>query len=114
MIQTSFIDIPAKPAPRPRKTAAQRKAERERRFKAFCEKNGHVYEMLRDMALKLKAAGHEHWGMRNLYEKLRYDLAVQTTEAAPNLNDWYAPMFARLLMQREPELRGMFKLRGRD
>src|SRR6185312_11756968 len=77
----------------------------EQRFEAFHESNGHVYRMLREMAIELKRAGHDHWGMRNLWERLRFDLAVRTTESNPRLNNIYAPCFARKLMAEVEELR---------
>jgi hypothetical protein len=82
------------------------------RFRAFHEKNPQVYDRLRQMALALKAAGHRRWGMRNLWEKLRYDLAVQTTATNFRLNDHFPPFYARLLMKQCPELKGFFEIRG--
>lgn len=113
MKQTTLFNVPTPKPPRKRKSAAVRRAERESHFAKFHAENPRVYSMLREMALKLKQTGHDHWGMRNLYEKCRYDLAVQTTETAPVLNDHFAPMYARMLMEREPALVGMFETRER-
>lgn len=113
MKQQTLFTVPEKKAPRRRKTAAQRKAERDRAFELFHAENPHVYTMLRDMALRLKRTGHEHWGMRNLYEKARYDLAVETTRVAPVLNDWFAPYYSRKIMAEVPELDGFFEVRNR-
>lgn len=113
MKQQTLFNVPAPKPPRKRKTAAQRKAERDRAFASFDAENPHVFTMLRDMALRLKRAGHDHWGMRNLYEKARYDLAVETTRTAPVLNDWFAPYYSRKLMTEVPELDGFFEVRSR-
>lgn len=88
-------------------------SDAEARFEQFHAENGHVYAMLRDMALALKRAGHKRWGMRNLYEKVRYDLAVQTTDKAPVLNDHFAPYYSRKLMAEVPELENFFEIRER-
>ena len=113
MHQTTLFNVPAPKPPRVRKTAAQRRAEREAAFERFHAENGHVYELLRKMALRLKRAGHNHWGMRCLYETLRYEFAVKTTQTAPVLNDWFAPYYARKLMAEVPELDGFFEVRER-
>jgi len=83
------------------------------RFDRFHTKNPHIYERLREMSLALLAKGYKHWGMRNLWEKLRYDLAVETEGASDfRLNDHFPPFYARLLMQQCPELQGFFETRG--
>lgn len=102
----------ARPKPR-RKTAAQRQREREEAFMEFDQANGHVFEALKAMALDLRRAGHTKWGLRNLLEKARYDLALKTTESAPKINNDFGPMYARKLMAEVPELRGFFNLRER-
>lgn len=113
MKQHTLFNVPAPKPPRKRKSAAVRRAERDRAFERFHEENKHVYELLRDMALRLKRAGHEHWGMRCLYETLRYKLAVKTNRTAPVLNDWFAPYYSRKLMAEVAELEGFFEVRER-
>lgn len=85
----------------------------EAQFKAFHAANPHVYERLRTMALALRRTGHKRWGLRNLWEKLRYDLAIETSESQPKLNDHWPPFYARLLMLNEPELKDFFETRSK-
>ena len=101
-----------RPKPR-RKTAAQRQRDNEQAFRQFDSDNPHIFLALKEMALALKRAGHERWGMRNLYEKLRYDLAMKSTETAPTLNNCHAPFYARKLMADFEELREFFEVRER-
>lgn len=85
----------------------------EAQFKAFHAANPHVYERLRTMALTLRRAGKTRWGIRNLWERLRYDLAIETTEHEPRLNDHYTAFYARLLMLNELELKDFFETRSK-
>jgi hypothetical protein len=89
-----------------------RKLTLEERFERFHADNPHVYRLLQDMALQLKRAGHDHWGIRNLWERLRYDLAVKTTDHSPRLNDNLTPFYSRKLMAEVAELEGFFETRG--
>lgn len=85
-------------------------------FLAYHAANPHIYARLRAMALQLKRAGHDRWGIKNLWEKLRYDLAAEARD--PNnpftLNNNYTAYYARRLMKREPELAGFFEIRERQ
>lgn len=85
----------------------------ERQFLAFHHANPQVYARLRDMALALRRRGFKRWGVKNLYEKLRYDLAIETFgEPEFRLNNNYHSHYARLLMESEPQLAEFFELRG--
>lgn len=89
--------------------------EREEAFWRFHEENPHVYERLKRLAFKLKVRGVDRWGMKALYEILRYEEAVATNSPAAlyRLNNNFTALYARLLMEREPDLEGFFELRGR-
>lgn len=88
-----------------------RQQTRQQRFEHFHRTHPEIYAYLREKSLALKAAGRTQWGVRNLYEKLRYDLAIQTGEQPYSLNDHYISFYARLLMEQEPELAGFFEIR---
>lgn len=67
------------------------------------------------MALRLKRRGRVRYGIAALFEVFRFETAVSTS--APDglkLNNNYAALYARLLAQREPELRGFFSMRMRS
>ena len=81
------------------------------RFRRFHADNPHVADRLIAMARGLKDRGFRRWGICNLWEKLRYDLAMETKASDFRFNDHYKPYYARLLMQMVPELDGLFETR---
>jgi len=85
-----------------------------RNFAQFHHENPHVYQGLRHLALRLRRAGRDHYGIKALFEVLRYEQALITTsDDGLKLNSNYTALYARKLMQDEPELDGFFQLRER-
>lgn len=83
----------------------------EQRFAAFHAANPHVYAWLRDQALSAKRRGRRV-GIKMLYEVLRWQVAMNTSgDEAFRLNNNWPSFYARLLMEREPELAGYFDTR---
>ena len=87
----------------------------EEAFRRFHRENPHVYERLKRLAFKLKVRGVDRWGMKALYEILRYEEAVATNSPAAlyRLNNNFTALYARMLMEREPDLEGFFEVRER-
>lgn len=83
----------------------------EAKWHAFHEANPHVYRLLRDEALKAKRAGLRRFGMKALFERLRWISQVETVGDPYRLNNNYTAFYARLLMESEPALRGFFETR---
>ena len=86
----------------------------EARFDDFHRLNPHVYSDLRDLCHQVRRAGVARFGIRTVWERLRWKARFETTRPASDyrLNDHYTPFYARLLMQ-EPELAGLFETRER-
>jgi len=80
------------------------------RFEAFHEAHPEVYAELRALALRLRTAGVKRYGMKSLWEVLRWHRALEKTEER-KLNNDYTAYYARLLMANEPELEGFFETR---
>lgn len=80
-------------------------------FVNYHEANPELYDRLVELALHLRRAGREHYGIWSLWGVLRYHTAIQTSDYDYKLNNNYTPLYARLLMQAEPELRGFFETR---
>lgn len=82
-------------------------------FQAFHAANPHVYHALRRLAVGMVRRGQARIGIKMLFEVLRWQYAMSTTDAHSDfkLNNSYAPFYARLLMDNEPELAGAFELR---
>lgn len=83
-------------------------------FKRFHGENPHVYERLVELALRLRRRGHERYGMKGLFEVLRWHYALETTDQNFKLCNNYTAFYARLIMQREPELKDFFRTRPSD
>lgn len=85
----------------------------EEQFQEFHRKNPHVYQALRRLALDMRGRGRRRYGMKGLFEILRWTYAMQTDDpdAEFKLNNNYSAFYSRLLMDREPVLRGFFELR---
>ena len=82
-------------------------------FAAFHDANPHVYGALRRLALGMVRRGRRRIGMKMLFEVLRWQYAMSTTDAGSEfkLNNNYTSFYARLLAENEAELAGVFELR---
>jgi len=86
-------------------------------FRRFHAENPQVYQHLERLAFKLKNKGINRWGIKALWEVLRYELAISTNGPVGTfkLNNNYTAHYARLLMERNPrDLEGFFELRERQ
>jgi len=82
------------------------------RFRAFHDANPRVYEELRRLALLLRRRGHNRIGIAMLFEQMRWQWYERTTDVTGfKLNNDYRAYYARLLMDQEPELSGIFTTR---
>lgn len=86
-------------------------SDSQKRFLKYHEDNPHIYEALRDSALRLRRAGWRQYGMKGVFEHLRFRSDVSAVASAWKLNNDFTSRYARLLMEQEPELDGFFKLR---
>lgn len=83
-------------------------------FRQFAEENPHVEQRLVALALDLKRRGYNKGGIGMLFEVLRWQTMMQTSESAAGgfkLNNNYRAFYARLIMSKYPELRGFFEVR---
>lgn len=84
----------------------------EQRFEAFRKAHPEILSLLKAKALELKARGFKRYGIKALWEAMRYDLSVQAGEQPYKLDNSFTAPYARLLMQVEPRLQGFFETRG--
>lgn len=80
------------------------------RFEKFHHDNPNVYRRLLALASKVKRAGHPTYGIMALYGVVRFQLDI-TTHESPKLPNGFMPFYARLLMEENRELKGLFVLR---
>lgn len=83
------------------------------RFDAFDAANPQVMLRLATMARALKERGIRRYGIQALFEVLRYQSALRTSDpnSAFKLNNDYAAPYAREIMRRFPDLDGFFSVR---
>lgn len=83
-------------------------------FREFHAVNPRIYVRLVEMARALKARGVSHYGIAALFEVLRYEAAIGTSDPSGmpfKLNNNYRAYYARMIHEREPELAGFFRTR---
>ena len=80
------------------------------RFNAFNQRNPRIYDKLKTLALRLKRVGASRYGMKALFEIIRYNALLQSDQKF-KLSNSHAPYYARLLMKQEPELAGFFTVK---
>lgn len=84
----------------------------EEQFRRFHEANPHVARILAQIALDLKRRGRQHFGMKALFETLRFYSALQTEGGEEwKLDNRLTSRYARLLMDQHDELVGFFETR---
>lgn len=81
------------------------------RFEAFHQANPWVYRWLVNEARRLHQAGHTRIGIGMLFEVLRWDWMRQTVAGDFKLNNNYRSRYARLIMEQERDLAGVFETR---
>lgn len=81
------------------------------RFQQFHKDNPHVYDKLVSMTRQLKEKGHKKVGMQMLFEVLRWNSMMRTVSHDYKLNNDYCSRYARLIMDQEQDLEGIFELR---
>lgn len=83
------------------------------KFEKFHRENPHVYRVLVALAREWKRrTGRDEIGIAALFERARWEIALATTGSDYKLTNSYRAFYARLIMQREPDLRGLFALRN--
>ena len=82
-------------------------------FERFHADNPHVYELLVSYAIKARRAGWTSYGVKSLFERVRWHVHVDTQdEAGFKLNNNYTSRYARMLNE-DPRLQraGFFRTR---
>lgn len=82
-------------------------------FERFHRDNPRVYEELVRLARQAVAGRRlARVGIGMLWEVLRWHFWLQTTDVEFKLNNNHRSRYARLIMDSEPDLRGVFETRG--
>jgi hypothetical protein len=87
----------------------------ETKFDVFHAANPHVYNMLVSLARQwVSRTGRHKLGIATLFERARWEIALTTVGEDFRLNNSYRAYYARLIMAREWDLRGLFDLRASE
>lgn len=87
------------------------KSKLRQRFEEFHAANPEVYSELVKLARELKLKGRSKYGIKSLFEIVRWHKALSTHADDFKLNNNHAPFYARLIMSNEPDLKEFFNLR---
>lgn len=87
-----------------------RSATIQERFESFHQHNPHVYAALKSLAFQMLGNGVRRYGIKGLFEILRWQFSLQTNGEAFRLPNNFSSRYARLLIQQEPQLDGFFEL----
>jgi hypothetical protein len=81
-------------------------------FTQFHAGNPHIYRKLVDLCRQVKGAGHDSYGIKALFERLRWYHHVELKSKEPFLlNNNFTSRYARLIMKQEPDLSDFFEVR---
>jgi hypothetical protein len=78
------------------------------RFDKFHHDHPEVYTKLVSLAREMRAIGKKDYPIRRLYFALRWYFEIETTGHSFRLYNNFAPLYAVLIMAREPDLKGIF------
>lgn len=104
-----FDDIPFGPFRRP-----PRKRTIQERFEAFNEANPWVLIALEALTRDLVERGRSHFGIKMLWEVLRWQYYRRTTEQDEGgfkISNDYHSRYVRRIIERHPEWDGVFEMR---
>jgi hypothetical protein len=82
------------------------------RFTEFHQANPLVYELLVRFSRELLDRGYHHCGISLIWERMRWEMVLRTADPDGfKLNNDWRSRYARLIMEREPDLDGFFRIR---
>ena len=84
-------------------------SQKEKDFWKFHEANPRVYKLLVDYARRWRRANPSvPVGIDLLYARIRWDFNIRTTATGIKLSNNHKPYYARLIMEKNPDLKGVF------
>jgi hypothetical protein len=98
-------------ATRRQQRITEKRRRMEEKFLEFHHRNPHIYRAILDKALELFRAGRRRYGIKALYEVVRWEQAIQTEGGEFKLNNNHAAFYARMIMDNVPQLQGFFTTR---
>lgn len=84
----------------------------EREFQEFDRKNPHVWAAVLRFAEEARASGRKRFGIKMIYERIRWFMNFETTDKPLKLNNNYTAHYARKLIAHDPVYSEMLMTRG--
>jgi hypothetical protein len=81
------------------------------RFNQYHQQHPEVAQKLAELAFEVKQRGFKRYGIKGLFERLRWHYHIERGDDAFMLNNSLTAHYARLLMEMHPELAGFFETR---
>lgn len=83
------------------------------RFDLFHAQNPHVFQLFLKYSMMAKDRGFEKFSAKAVFERLRWHLNFETSGDVFKLNNDFTALYARKLIDENPEFLGFFELRER-
>ena len=83
-------------------------------FDAFHADHPEVYDYFRKFAWRMIALGFKHGSAKLIFERIRWEIAVELQRDPVRLNNNYTSRYARKFEADQPHYRGFFRLRKLD
>lgn len=81
-------------------------------FDNFHFNNPHVYTEIVRLARQVKKRGHKRYGIKAIFEVIRFHSIMETRGDPFKINNNYAPYYSRMVMNENKDLEGFFQLRS--
>jgi hypothetical protein len=88
-----------------------RKTKSLEQFEDFHRDNPHVYDVLVKIARGAKERGIDQWSIAGAFEVARWEARFGTTDRHFKIRNDFKPHYARLIMEQEKDLNGIFVVR---
>lgn len=83
------------------------------RYQAWDAANPTFYDRFKEYTLELINAGVTNFGVRLVWERLRWDSLLSTTGDEYKMNDHFHTIYARRFMDDHPQFGQLFRLRNK-
>jgi len=94
-------------------TSSRKKETISEKFHRFHSRNPHVYDLIVEISRRMKQSGVHRFGMKGIFEYLRWQYAMQTQGDRYKLNNIFTALYARRIMECEDGLKDFFETRKR-
>lgn len=81
-------------------------------FLEFDRENPQVWDLFERFTFELVRAGAKKFGARMVWERMRWETRVRTSDTDYRLNDHWVPHYARKFMAAYPQHDGLFETRS--